>query len=73
MKTQDRLPAQWVSVALRNGHPKAHLRLRGVDNAPVAAMLAAVERVRDALSRLGIDDLRVEVIREDEESDNPAS
>lgn len=57
------------ATVLRNGHPQAVLRLRGIDSVPAAAMLTAVERVRNALSMMGIDDLRIEVVREDAEGE----
>lgn len=72
MSTRSTIPAHRVAGAPRNGHPRAHLRLRGAENIPTAAMLEAVERVRDALTRLGIDDLRIELVDEDAEGDPTA-
>ncbi|MGQ0549513.1 MAG: hypothetical protein ACT4PY_07580 [Armatimonadota bacterium] len=55
------------ATTLRNGHPQAVLRLQGIENVPAAAMLTAVERVRAAVALLGIEDLTIEVVREDAE------
>lgn len=63
---------RFVTV-LRNGHPQAVLRLQGIETVPAAAMLTAVERVRNALSMLGIDDLRIEVVREDADGEAPGN
>ncbi|MGH2375816.1 MAG: hypothetical protein ACRDIC_20385 [bacterium] len=59
------------ATTLRNGHPRAVLRLQGIERVPAAAMLTAVERVRTALMMLGIDDMRIEVVREDAEGEAP--
>ncbi len=69
MKTHVTSLLDRFATALRNGHPQAVLRLRGIESVPATAMLTAIERVRAALTMLGIDDLRIEVVREDAESE----
>lgn len=69
MKTHVTSLLDRFATVLRNGHPRAVLRLQGIESVPAAAMLTAVERVRTALSIMGIEDLRIEVIREDAESE----
>ncbi len=51
--------------------PRATLRLRGVDGVPAPAMLEAAERVRGAVALLGIRDLSIEVVPEQESNGNP--
>ena len=69
MKTQVTSLYDRFATVLRDGHPRAVLRLRGIESVPAGAMLTAVESVRKALKTLGIDDLRIEVEGEDVEGE----
>ncbi len=69
MKTQVTSLLDRFATVLRSGRPQAVLGLQGIESVPAAVMLTAVERVRTALAMLGIDDLRIEVVREDAESE----
>ncbi|MGH2405622.1 MAG: hypothetical protein ACRDGN_14355 [bacterium] len=71
MKTQVTSLLDRFAATLRNGHPRAVLRLEGVEGVPASAMLTAVERVRSALVLMGIEDLCIEVVREDAEGEAP--
>lgn len=71
MKTQVTSLLERFATVLRNGHPQAVLRLQGIEGVPAAAMLTAIECVRTALRTLGIDDLRIEVVRDDAEGEAP--
>jgi hypothetical protein len=51
----------------------AVLRLGGIDELPASAMLEVTDQVRQALTRLGISDVRVEVVGDDEAPAGPPS
>ncbi|MDR7421486.1 MAG: hypothetical protein QN159_03345 [Armatimonadota bacterium] len=53
--------------------PRAVLRLWGMGDVPASALLEAAEEVRRALGTLGVAEVSIEVVPEDDEAPQPAA
>jgi hypothetical protein len=62
----------WPFGRPKGDRRRAVLCLRGVDDLPAAAVLEVADQVRQAVVRLGISDVRVEVGSEEDEPAGPA-